>query len=99
MRRQLGSIARYYALVVSADALDGGGREALRQEGCAVWSTDFRGEDYRSGADLVEALDPQMVNRVELECGAGSTAFLRSLLTAMDEENCDLRQPTASLLS
>ena len=96
-RRLLGSIARYYALVVSADALDDKGREALRQEGCAVWSPEFRGEDYRSGADLVDALNPQLANKVE--CGAESTAFLRSLLTAMDEESCFLRQPTAPLLS
>ena len=96
-RRLLGLIARYYALVVSADALDDKGREALRQEGCAVWLPEFRGEDYRSGADLVEALNPQLANKVE--CGAESTAFLRSLLDAMDEESCSLRQPTAPLLA
>lgn len=98
-RRLLGSIARYYALVVSADALDGEGREVLRQGGCVVWLPGFRGEDYRSGTLLVEALEPQMANGVELECGAGSTVFLRSLLAAMDEESCYLRQPTAPLLS
>ena len=96
-RRLLRSIARYYALVASAAALDDEGREALRQKGCAVWSPEFRGEDYRSGADLVDALNSQMANRVE--CGAESAVFLRSLLTAMDEESCDLRQPTAPLLS
>ena len=98
-RRLLGSIARYCALVAGADALDGEGREALRQVGCAVWSPGFRGEDYHSGAALVEALAPQMVNGVELKCGAGSAAFLRSLLAAMDEESCSLRQATAPLLS
>ena len=92
-------IARYYALVVSADGLDDQGREVLRQEGCAVWSPDFRGENYRSGALLVEALNPQWANWVELECGAGSTAFLRAVLAAMDEERCYLRQATAPLLS
>ena len=98
-RRLLGSIARYYALVASADALDDEGREALRKEGCAVWSPDLRGEDYRSGAALVEALDPQLANGVELECGAGSTVFLREMLAAMDEERSYLLQPTAPLLS
>ena len=98
-RRLLGSIARYYALVASAGALDGEGWEALRREGCAVWLTDIRGEDYRSGAALVEALHPRSVSGVELECGAGSAAFLRSVLNAMDGENCTLRQPTAPLLS
>ena len=96
-RRLLGSIARYCALVVSAGALDGEGRETLRQEGCAVWTPDFRGGDYDSGELLVEALTPQLANRVE--CGAESTAFLRSLLAAMDEESCYLRQVTAPLLS
>ena len=98
-RRLLGSIARYYALVVSAGALNGEGREALRREGCAVWPPGFRGEDYDTGGLLVEALDPQAVNGVELECGEGSAAFLRSLLAAMDEESCSLRQVTAPLLS
>ena len=98
-RRLLAEIARYHALAVSAAALDGGGREALRENGCAVWSPDLRGEDYSTGTALVEALVPQTANRVELECGAGSAAFLRSVLTAMDGERCALRQPTAPLLS
>ena len=86
--------------MVSADALDGEDLETLRrEEGCAVWLPGLRGENYRSGAELVEALAPQTANGVELECGAGSAAFLRSLLAAMDEESCYLRQPTAPLLS
>ena len=97
-RRLLGSIARYHALVVSAVALDSGDREALREKGCAVWSPDLLGEDYRTGELLVEALAPQSANGVELKCGAGSAEFLRSVLNAMDKESCTLRQPTASLL-
>ena len=97
-RRLLAEIARYHALVVSADALDGEGREALRREGCAVWLPGLRGDSYRSGTALVEALDSQLANRVELVCGTGSAVFLRSLLTAMDGENCTLRQVTAPLL-
>ena len=99
-RRLLAEIARYYALVVSADGLGDKDRKTLcQEEGCAVWSPGFRGENYHSGASLVEALTPQSANGVELECGAGSTAFLRALLDAMDEENCWLRQVTAPLLS
>ena len=98
-RRLLGSIARYYALVVSVDALDGKGREALREKGCAVWSPDLLGEDCPTGELLVEALAPQSANAVELKCGAGSAEFLRSVLDAMDKESCTLRQPTAPLLS
>ena len=98
-RRLLAEIARYHALVVSADALDSEGREALRQEGCALWSPDLRGENYHTGAALVEALDSQSVRGVELTCGAGSAVFLRSMLNAMDGEGCTLRQPTAPLLS
>ena len=98
-RRLLAEIARYYALVVSAAALDGEGLEALSREGCTVWSPGLRGEDYRTGVLLVEALDPKTANRVELECGEGSAAFLRALLAAMDESRCYLRQPTAPLLS
>ena len=98
-RRLLGSIARYHVLVVSAAALDGEGREALREKGCAVWLPDLRGEDYSDGQALVKALASQSVNGVELECGAGSMAFLRSVLSAMDGESCTLRQVTAPLLS
>ena len=98
-RRLLAEIARYHALVVSADALDDEGREALREKGCAVWSPDLLGADYRTGELLVKALTPQSANGVELECGAESVAFLRSMLYAMDKENCTLRQVTAPLLS
>ena len=97
-RRLLAGIARYHVLVASADALNNRGREALREKGCAVWSPDFRGENYRTGSALVEALVPRSVSEVELECGAGSAAFLRSMLDAMDGESCTLRQPTAPLL-
>lgn len=98
-RRLLGLIARYHVLVVSADALNSSGREDLREKGCAVWSPDLRGEDYRTGELLVKALAPRSAIGVELECGAGSTAFLREALDAMDEESCTLRQVTAPLLS
>ena len=97
-RRLLAEIARYPGVVVSAAALDGEGREALAREGCAVWQADLRGEDYRTGTALVEALAPQWANYIELECGAGGAAFLRGLLAAMDEEGCYLRQATAPLL-
>ena len=98
-RRLLAEIARYHALVVSADALDDEGREALREKGCAVWSPDLLGEDYLTGELLVKALAPQSANGVELECGAGSVEFLRLMLYTMDKENCTLRQVTAPLLS
>ena len=98
-RRLLAEIARYHVLVVSAGALDDEGREALREKGCAVWSPVLLGEDYRTGELLVKALAPQSANGVELECGAGSTEFLRSMLDAMDKESCTLRQVTAPLLS
>ena len=97
-RRLLAEIARYYTLVISAGALNGEDREALRQEGCAVWSPDIRGKDYDSGRSLAESLVPRSANRVELECGTGSTAFLRSMLEAMDAQSCTLRQATAPLL-
>ena len=98
-RRLLAEIARYHALAVSAGALGGKDREALREKGCAVWSPGLRGENYSTGKALVEKLVPRSVNAVELECGAESAAFLRSMLDAMDGENCTLRQPTAPLLS
>ena len=98
-RRLLGMIARYHLLVVSAGGLDGEGREALREKGCAVWSPDLRGEDYPTGTALVAALAPRSSNGVELTCGAGSVALFRAVLNAMDRENCTLRQATAPLLS
>lgn len=97
-RRRLAEIARYPALVVGADVLDEEGRETLAQTGCAVWQAGLLGENYSSGVALVEALNPQQANFVELTCGDGSTAFLRGMLAAMDEESCYLRQVTAPLL-
>ena len=98
-RRLLAEIARYHALVVSAGALDDKGRETLRKMGCSLWSPSLRGKDYRTGVALVEVLVPKAANQVELECGAGSVAFFRSVLAAMDRESCALRQPTAPVLS
>lgn len=98
-RRLLAEIARYHALIASAPALTAGGREALAREGCVLWRQELRGEDYRSGAALVEALSPQRANYVELDCGAEATAFLNGMLTAMEKESCHLRQVTAPLLS
>ena len=98
-RRLLAEIARYHVLAVSAGTLNSRGREVLRETGCAVWSPDLLGEDYRTGEQLVDALAPRSANAVELTCGAESAAFLSSLLAAMDRENCTLRLVTASLLS
>lgn len=97
-RRLLAESARYYALVVSADGLDRAGREELAGAGCAVWTATLRGERFRSGEALVEALNPQRVNCVELSCGQGSAAFLRAALSAMEAEECRLRQASASAL-
>lgn len=95
----LAAIARYPALVVSAPGLDGAGREALRDAGYAVWSAGVRGEGYPSGSALVRKLSPDRVSRVELGCGPGGAAFLRSALAAMEEEGCQVYQPTAPALS
>lgn len=95
----LAAIARCPALVVSAPGLDGAGREGLRSAGYAVWSADVRGKDYASGAALAGGLSLRQVSRVELGCGPGGAAFLRSALGAMEEEGCQVYQPTAPALS
>ena len=94
----LAAIARYPLLVVSADGLDGEGRETLAQEGYVVWAAGSRGEGYSSGAALVRDLDPQQVNLVELSCGPGGAAFARGMLRAMDESGCRAYQFTAASL-
>lgn len=98
-RRLLAEIARCPALVASAPALDGEGREALAREGWALWTLELSGERYRTAAALIGALDPRQPNRVELDCGPDGGAFLRSLLAALDREDCQVRQATASVLS
>lgn len=98
-RRLLAEIARCPALVASAPALDGEGREALAREGWALWTPELSGERYRTAAALIGALDPRQPNRVELDCGPDGGAFLRSLLAALDREDCQVRQATASVLS
>ena len=95
----LAAAARYNVLVVSADALDDQGREALVQAGYAVWTPTVSGEDYASGAALVRGLNARRVNYVELDCGRGGTTFLRGALSAMAEENCQIYQATAPALS
>lgn len=98
-RRLLAEIARCPALVASAPALDGEGREALAREGWALWTPELSGERFRTAAALIGALDPRQPNRVELDCGPDGGAFLRSLLAALDREDCQVRQATASVLS
>lgn len=97
-RQLLAAIARYRPLVASADDLDGAGREALARAGWAVWEAGLRGEDFRTGEALVEALSPHQENYVELSGGAGGAASLRAALAAMEEEACRLRQVTAPVL-
>lgn len=98
-RRLLAEIARCPALVASAPALDGEGREALAREGWALWTPELSGERFRTAAALIGALDPRQPYRVELDCGPDGGAFLRSLLAALDREDCQVRQATASVLS
>lgn len=98
-RRLLAEIARCPALVASAPALDGEGREALAREGWALWTPELSGERFRTAAALIGALDPRQPNRVELDCGPDGGVFLRSLLAALDREDCQVRQATASVLS
>lgn len=97
-RRLLAAIARYPLLVVSADNLDGDGREALAEAGFALWTPVSRGEDYASGSALVRGLDPERVNLVELSCDSGGLSFARGTLQAMDGENCRAYQFTPASL-
>lgn len=98
-RRLLAELARYPVLVVSAPKLDKSGRTELAQAGYVLWTADLLGESFRSGRALTERLDPDQPNRVELNCGPGSGAFLEGLLSALDGEECSLRQASAPALS
>lgn len=98
-RRLLAELARYPVLVVSAPELDGAGRAELARAGYALWTADLLGDGFHSGRALTEELDPQRPNRVELDCGPAGGAFLGGLLTALNGEECRLRQPTAPMLS
>ena len=95
----LAAIARYPALVVSAPNLDGPGRDELAEAGYALWDAGVSEADYPSGSALVRGLSPQRMNYVELDCGPGGAAFLREVLGAMDEEECQAYQPTAPVLA
>ncbi len=95
----LAAIARYPVLVASAPNLDETGRQALAQAGYVLWDADVRGEDYSSGPALVRGLSTRKVSRVELDCGSGGASFLRGALGAMEEEECQVYQPTAPALA
>ncbi len=98
-RGLLAAIARCPALVAGAPNLDREGRDALAQDGFAVWRPTLKGADYSTGAALARKLDPQQVNYVEIGCGSGGARFLRTALDAMEEENCRIYQPTAPVLA
>ena len=98
-RGLLAAIARCPALVAGAPNLDREGRDALAQDGFAVWQPTLKGADYSTGAALARKLDPQQVNYVEIGCGSGGARFLRAALDAMEEENCQIYQATAPALA
>lgn len=98
-RGLLAAIARCPALVAGAPNLDREGRDALAQDGFAVWRPTLKGADYSTGAALARKLDPQQVNYVEIGCGSGGARFLRAALDAMEEENCQIYQATAPALA
>ena len=98
-RGLLAAIARCPALVAGAPNLDREGRDALAQDGFAVWRPTLKGTDYSTGAALARKLDPQQVNYVEIGCGSGGARFLRAALDAMEEENCQIYQATAPALA
>lgn len=98
-RRLMAAAARYNVLVVSAPGLDKEGREALARAGYVVWSATALGKDVSSGSALVRGLDSHRINFVEVECGAGGTAFLRSALNNMEEESCQIYLATAPALA
>jgi len=97
-RKLLAAAARYHALVVSADGLGEAGRAELARAGYVSWSATVEGDGYASGSALVRGLSTRDVNFVEIQCGAGSAAFLRAALSAMEEENCQIYQATAPAL-
>ena len=98
-RGLLAASARCPAPVAGAPNLDREGREALAQDGFAVWQPTLKGADYSTGAALARKLDPQQVNYVEIGCGSGGARFLRTALDAMEEENCRIYQATAPALA
>lgn len=97
-RELAAAFARYHVLVVSAPGLDAEGRKALEEAGYVLWDAGVHGKDFTTGRAMVEALSPRQINYVEMECGTTGAAFLRSALAAMDEENCQVYQPTAPAL-
>lgn len=98
-RTLMAAAARYNVLVVSAPALEEKEREKLVQAGYVVWSSTTRGEDFSSGGALVRGLDLRQVNFVEITCGDRGVSLLRSALSAMEEENCQVYQATAPALA
>lgn len=98
-RGLLADIARCDTVIVSGEGLDQSGRNALLDAGYVLWNASVRGERYASGEALVRSLDLRRMNYVELNCGDGDAALLRSALNAMENGNCRIYQPTAPALS
>lgn len=98
-RSLLADIARCDTVIISGEGLDQSGRDALLDAGYVLWDASLRGTQYSSGEALVRGLDIRRMNYVELSCGEGEAAFLRSALNAMESGNCGVNQPTASVLS
>lgn len=98
-RKLLADIARCGTAIVSGGGLDQDSRETLLEAGYVLWDAAVQGGRYSSGEALVRSLDIRHMNYVELSCGDGELAFLRSALSAMDSASCTVLQPTAPVLA
>lgn len=76
----LAHAARCAVQIVSADGLDGEGREALKSAGYVLWTANVPGDEAASASELLQKIVPDRVNYVELTCGETGYAILSSAL-------------------
>lgn len=96
-RQLLSDICRSAVLIVSADALSAGGRQALEEAGCAVWSAHIRAQEMTWDA-LENQLRTDRLNLVELTCDEAGRELLEEALPQMTGEAYRLRQALAPVL-
>lgn len=93
-RALLARLACCTTVIASADELDGTGRQALREAGCALWTATLSA-DGLTAATLLRRLSPTWANYVEFSCGAEGSALFGSVLRTLTSDEYRLRQALA----
>lgn len=96
-RQLMADIARSPVFIVSAAELDEEHHQALRDAGCAIWSTTLEAGST-SAAALLNRLDPEAKNYLQFTCDENGVALLTRCLPSLTGDDYRLQKTLAPTL-